>query len=251
MSLEIGEGRPSKGYVHDGKRVPSVTEVLGCWGEPDGLMFWACKHAVEAAAELGLTPGAVRAKAPDYWAAIRASDAIRDAAGDHGTLVHEAIEALWQGRDVELPRGEAAIDVALGVQRVQAWLDDQALVPIATELRLTSNVVGGTADWIFRAKDDAIVIGDLKTGRKPSESWLLQLGAYCALYESNRGEAPSAAFALHVPRADPTAPARAYWLEGEGLRMARRAFGRLAEAYHLSDPLRLQVGKRPRIKAST
>ena len=250
MTVERGEGRPAKGaYIHDGVRVPSVTQILGCFGEPDGLMHWACKHAVIRAAELALTPDDCARRSPRYWESIRASNELRDSAGDHGTRVHEAIEALWEGSDIEVPRSVDAIDLVMGVRRVTTWMETQALTPIATELRFTSDVVGGTADWIFR--DDstgAIIIGDLKTGKSPSETWLMQLGAYCALYESNRGEKPAAAFALHVPRAKPDQPARAYWVEGEGLRIARRAFGRLAEAYHLADQLRVQVGKKPRIK---
>jgi hypothetical protein len=249
--IKRGEGRPEDGYLSEGRIVPSVTEVLQCWGEPGGLIWWATDIVMAKAAALGVTIDDIENRTAAYWEAKKASDAIRDNAGVHGTALHQAIEDEWNGRPVTIPEA-GSWDVLSGWRRAKAWFAERPhLVPTHTEHRLAGPKFGGTCDWTFRDdnRDGATVLGDLKTGRTPSETWLLQLGAYAHLWPTE----VDAVFVLHVPR-DPdkktgkVKPARAYWLEGEGLRMAIAAFRHIAAAYHLCDPLRRQVGKKPRIK---
>jgi hypothetical protein len=186
------------------------------------------------------------------WDAVEAPDRERDDAGVHGSHVHEALEAIWHGRPMVLPAdGERAWDVAQAVRRVSDYFASRPeLVVLATEWRIEGRLTGGTVDWLcLNTQSAELEIGDLKTGSRAgraSESWAVQLGGYRRLVELELGGTVGQCFALHVPRRDPSARARAYNLHGAWLDASSRSYRHLTAAWYELEPVRTQLGLRTR-----
>lgn len=244
--IERGEGRPPDGIYRcaDGSIVPSVTTVLQWWGKRDGLERWAAREAVNA-----------RDAGARKWDAIRAHEGVRDAAGDHGSFVHRAVEATLCGDPVDLPDDDdEAVAVMVAVERALDWLassgEAQYLVPAGFEVRLADPDlgVGGTCDypWLYRPpleERHGRVIGDLKTGTV-TVSVAAQLGLYSELWERQRDEPVVAAFSLRVSRKDESAP-EPVWLEGRDLRHARALGRHILAAWQIEQRLARRFGRRP------
>jgi hypothetical protein len=167
-------GRHGHGYTIDGTKVPSVTGITGVL--PKQLTQWSSDCAANFAVE--------------HWDELaeqsltKRLDAIRfahkDVVGEaavRGQDVHRYGEPLVRGEAVEIPdelRGPA--------EAYARFLDAWAIEPVAIETPVASitHRYGGRADlWAkVGARDNALALIDLKTGKNVYESTVLQLAGY-------------------------------------------------------------------------
>lgn len=152
----------------DGKRVPSVTTVLGVIAKP-WLVAWGNKLGLQG---------------------IDSTQFVTEAAGA-GTLTHAAIEADLKGEPLDAALIAEFSDKERTAGRVawrayQSWLGQHELEPIFLEHQLVSEVmkVGGTVDLYARI-DGRLAVIDFKTSARVYESHTVQLAAYRALLEEH------------------------------------------------------------------
>lgn len=159
-----------KGYfTKDGKRVPSVTTVLGRFKDAGPLMYWAW--------ECGKNGKDFREE--------------RDKAADSGTLAHAAVEAWVKGENFTfsgLPDVVQRAETAFGA--FIEWADQTKLKVDKTELPLVSEKYGfgGTFDAILVGTKRAM--GDWKSSNGIYGEYLAQLAAYGQLWAENFPEEP-------------------------------------------------------------
>ena len=157
-------GIPDKTKIHtvyklkSGDRVPSVTTVLGILGKP-ALIQWAW--------ELG-TQGI------DY-------KAVRDNAGDIGTLSHHLIMCDIKGEKPDTSEYSAQdIDKAENcLIKYYDWTMNHKIKPLMVETPLISeeHQFGGTIDF-FGEVDNQPTLLDFKTGKAIYPEFFYQLAAY-------------------------------------------------------------------------
>jgi hypothetical protein len=179
-------------YVGDETTIGVTTAVNYATGDTSGLEFWQAKVAAEWA--LANPDFVGRDRSPDgvekaaRYMALKA-DEVRDAAATLGTEVHDAINDLLWGVEVEYdPQSPAG-------RRIEAWwrfVDEWALAPVATadsrgvlaEFGLVHTGLGyaGRGDAIVSfgrgPLAGAIVAVDWKNTSKPAPKTALQLAAY-------------------------------------------------------------------------
>ena len=166
-------GRPKGGYKNaKGERIPGVTTVINQWGaNTSPLVWWGFKQGQQ-------NP---EAKSP-YDA--------RDAAGDVGTAVHDAIECSLKGsaddvcREVLITHDNLATDDQLekanrALSGFFQWRDMVRFEPVETEIVLISEEwrCGGTVDAVGRTPAGLTMI-DWKTSSGVHREHLVQLAAY-------------------------------------------------------------------------
>lgn len=161
---------PSEGYRIDGKRVPSVTTIIGRFKESGALLRWAWNEGREGR---------------DLYAA-------RDKAADIGTAAHAMVEASIKGLDPEGCGQLQALD-ADGQSRArnafrayQQWASMCRLEIVEQEVQLVSvqHGFGGTPDAIGRVNGELCLV-DWKTSNSVYSDYLLQLAAYRQLWEES------------------------------------------------------------------
>ena len=165
-----------------GKRLPSVTTVLGIINKP-ALLDWAWKCGKD-----GL----------DY-------KAVRDDAGSVGTLAHYLILCHLRGETPDLHEW-APDQVSRAVNtlvKYADWVTPHRLEPILTEQPLVSETYGygGTPDCLARL-DGELVLLDFKSGKAIYSEMLYQLGAYWQLIWETRRETIDHARILRIGRED-------------------------------------------------
>jgi hypothetical protein len=156
--------KPSKTRVHtvykdmEGKRVPSVTTVLGILNKP-ALLEWAWKLGTE-----GL----------DY-------KSVRDEAGGIGTLAHYMILCEFKGEKPDTSEySQSDIERAENcLIKFWDWEKEHEIEPILLEEPLVSNSYGfgGTIDF-YGYVDGKPSLLDFKTGKAIYPDHLYQLSAY-------------------------------------------------------------------------
>jgi len=215
--IERGAGRPEKGgyRLADGSKAVSVTNVLGMWGEKEGLLRWAAKNGM---------------------AAFR----MRDDAAAVGTCCHDAIQA-WELGDDPGPAIDACEDPMAVVDafcRWRAWRSDDmpdggaGLTMLAIEVPLVSESmrIAGTPDFVWLDRNGELTIGDLKTGRGAYVNALYQCALYALMWSEIRGEEPTAITVVHVPAIG--GPLATKSIDGARFaRVCKRARG-LVQTYH-------------------
>jgi hypothetical protein len=167
---------PKGGYKIDGKRVPSVTTILGRFKESGGLLWWAFEQG--KAAERG---------------EINSLYDKRDEAADAGTLAHDLVEQHIKGQKAELPEGvsEKIAEAALrAYQGYLQWARITKLQIVETEIGMVSerHRFGGTPDAIGRidvGQGPELCLLDWKTSKSVYPDMLCQLAAYKELWEEN------------------------------------------------------------------
>ena len=113
---------PKKGYWLDGKRLPSVTTIIGRFKESGGLIRWAFYQGVEQGQAIA---EGTRTEPPALYEQ-------RDKAGQIGTLAHEMVEAYVNGENhlkLLLPEyGADANEQALNAfQQFRTWLENSKI----------------------------------------------------------------------------------------------------------------------------
>ena len=166
---------PKRGYFVGGdkpsNRVPSVTTVLGAWGDKGGLIWWANNEGLE---------GRTLAEA-------------RDVAMDAGTVAHAMVDDDLHGAIPDPGDRDPRViaDAEAGYKAYRSWRAQVRLEVIDTELSMTHTelMYGGTLDFIgtveVEGRKRELTLADWKvtTGTWPGHVY--QLAAYRDLYEFN------------------------------------------------------------------
>lgn len=183
---------PTSKYISkSGKRLPSVTTILGSWGNPEGLFRWANGLAIEGIDAIGE----------------------RDRLARVGSVVHDIAAQCLLGVDFEEAVHNCDEDIEEdSINEVQSCLSGWQrfmeqfgcfLKVHAVEEHLISETYGygGTPDAVLHI-GDVLVVMDLKTG-KIRPSMAMQLAAYRELWtqEAKLTERMSGVI-LHLDRED-------------------------------------------------
>lgn len=164
---------PKKGYTVNGKKIPSVTTVIGRFKDSSFLIPWAYKQGREHEnlAACGLP-------APNTLYEV-----VNDAA-NIGTLVHGLVDDDIHGIPYSLDSLDERIISAFN--GYLSWKKTSDAIIVATEIPLVSQKYGygGTPDAIAKVKGDLCLM-DWKTSARVYTDHLLQLAAYRQLWNEN------------------------------------------------------------------
>lgn len=169
---------PTTIYKVNGKRVPSVTTVLGKYKDPSGLLFWAWNEGIEG----------------------RDFRQTRDKAAGLGTVVHAMIDDDIHGRNTSLEdhltpermaelgdmeESDIVARTTSGFDAYKQWRDGSKLEIVETERSMVSyeHAFGGTPDAIGIVNGSLCLL-DWKTSNKIYPDYIKQLAAYVHLYEN-------------------------------------------------------------------
>lgn len=206
-TIDRGSGWGGRAYVHPttGQTVPSVTTCLNLLNK-EAIPRWAAKLAAEYAvdnfpvlAKLEREEAIKRVKAYPWEK--------RDAAGDHGTSVHEYAET-------RLVLGLPARASNRSERHVDEVLDALRPVPIFTEETVWHEGVAyaGTFDGIWKIGRKTVMIDWKSGGAKAYPETALQLtaysrGEYVIRPDGEQLEVPriDGAMVIHVPNEGPWA----------------------------------------------
>jgi hypothetical protein len=186
--------RPALGYRNAaGKKVPGVTTVLKSIQTMDGdiLCSWAAKLA----------------RAGEDWRKVR------QAAGDHGTMLHELCETKLPGELVDgdkpaLASGEAWSKLQASYGAIRLWcLQNNPRTIIAEEPMISEEFqFGGTLDACVELDmGDGMApwILDYKTGSMVGAKECAQMAAYRTLLAETKGIEVRGAVLIHAPTKEP------------------------------------------------
>jgi hypothetical protein len=209
---------PSNGYWLNGKRVPSVSTILGNlgWGN-DQLMKWAHDLGIQ-----GL----------DY-------EIERQHAADIGTCAHELIDAFLHKRTPDTERFPAeVIDAArFPLRSFLEWNKANRCELILSERQFVSSALsyGGTPDAVVRLGErrEATLL-DFKTSTWLYPKHIIQVVAYMDLIAECLNKHLSTAILLRVGR---DGEFKVLTVEGETVVQAREAFYHLLQLHKLKAPL--------------
>lgn len=218
-----------------GKRLPGVTTVLGVLDKP-ALLPWAAgcgARAAVAAVREGLDYDAAIERARSAWAKER------DAAADAGTLAHSFVEAHYASdpilADLDDPRQAQAHAV---YRRIVDHIEAARLTVVASEVALVDvdSGYGGTMDLIVE-RDGALLVADIKTGKRAYDEVIPQLAAYRLLWQLHNPERPiTGGLVLHAPLEGPVAEIP---VTLEQLAVGATVFGSCLHIYKQRSTLRL------------
>jgi len=164
-----------------GKRLPSVTTIIGKFKEAGGLIHWAWDLGIQGI---------------DYRK-------VRDGAAESGTFAHSMVEADIRGLphptiplldNMDAKAREELVDKwrkaesAYGAYR--EWRTQTQLKPEHTEVSMICEChqTGGTLDTILVQGKRSL--GDWKTSNSIYPEYLIQLAAYRHLWEINHPDQP-------------------------------------------------------------
>jgi len=170
MKTEIQKTKIHHVYkLQSGERVPSVTTILAMLNKP-GLLQWAWQCGVDGT---------------DYRA-------VRDSAGDIGTLAHLLIIADLRGEKLDTSEySQQDIEKAeTCLIKYWDWLKGHRVKPIMLETPLVSEEYGfgGTVDF-FGNIDGQLTLVDFKTGKAIYEEAIIQVTSYSKLLLENNCQA--------------------------------------------------------------
>lgn len=193
----------NKKHIHtlDNKPLHGVTSVLKYWGDPNPLLNWGVKTAVDAI-EAGAPPEEART----------AHLKKRDKAGDKGTEVHARLE---EAMNHWIEKKEAPALHHFPVEDdIINWMKSENITPLASEMNVWSEKhwYGGIADGVVE-KDGKKYILDFKTSGTVQTKYFYQMGAYSLAVKEMKKEAEVAGVVIvHIPRGQAFNPDRdVYW----------------------------------------
>lgn len=206
-----------------GKRVPSVTTIIGHRQVAGGLIHWAWDLGKQ-----GL----------DYRE-------VKGEAADTGTLTHSCVELQVRGEDwAHLLVGveQERIDhVMRAMEAFTAWEAGTGITVLDTELAMVSEryQFGGCMDGVGRDEKDNLVILDWKTSKKSEHvrvDWVYQVAAYSWLYEETHGLEPKRAVIVRIDKE--TGEPEPHEVGEETLRMAWNGFLAMRDIYEMDARIR-------------
>ncbi len=199
---------PKGGYfLKDGiTKVPGTTTICNAYKDGGGLMYWAWEQGKQ-----GL----------DYRET-------RDKAGDIGTLVHAAIEASIKSEMPPTldPVAQKAFDAFL------KWKAQNKIEILEQEIQLVSEEFryGGTLDAVGTVDDEHVLL-DWKTSKGVYKNYLLQVAAYCQLWNENHPGLEIAGGIWLVRFSKDNGLCEPYFFPVEDMTVPLRHFLRFVDAY--------------------
>lgn len=169
--------RPHGGYfLKDGTRVPGVTSILSRFKDSGGLLWWAFEQG----------------KACQRGEIASLYDK-RDEAADAGTLAHLMVEHHLNGEpmpDVTKQSADIVAHATQGFENYKRWERDNKITIFAQEMQLVSEQYryGGSPDAIGQDSAGKICMIDFKTSSGLYVDFLVQVAAYCILWDENHPE---------------------------------------------------------------
>jgi hypothetical protein len=167
-------------YQKQGKTVPSVSEILGLFGQnPDGLLHWAARLTKDG----------------KEWKDERTK------AANIGTFCHEyyedCVDAMMRGEEIPSPES-VKIPIQLEDSKDQIrnacgsffmWSKVRKVEPLHNELKLVSEKhgFGGTSDCVGYIDGEGPYLLDWKTSGSFNKKMILQTAAYAALANEHLG----------------------------------------------------------------
>lgn len=208
---------PKAGYWLNGKRVPSVSTILGNLG-------WGNENLIRWAADLGL-------QGKDY-------EQERGKAADVGTCAHEMIDAFLNKRPANTFEFPVEIVEAAGpaFQAFMDWQYSHRLETLMTERQLVSSALayGGTPDAVVRIDRTEAVLIDFKTSKWLMPKHIIQVVAYRDLIAECLDKHLDRAIILRVGK---DGQFKTLTVEGDTIVQAREAFYHLLQLHKLKSPL--------------
>lgn len=164
-ATEIGSRRH---YIFDGVQYPSVTTILKLGTPKEWLGAWAAKVVAETAVSETAWQDLPADEAKQYLK--RSPWVKRDKAADHGTSLHETLDAIVSDR----PYLEDALSDGL-----LEFLAGYSVKPVMSEFQVVNTVDGyaGSGDLIADIYGERWLI-DLKTSGFLDHTMRLQIAAY-------------------------------------------------------------------------
>ena len=250
---------PTQPYRIKGRRVPSVTTILGKFKDPGALMYWSWKTAydvLEEAVEV-ITNGKGQREFLRSDPLARGNFRDQSAkACEAGTIVHNYVEQWVHADEAErsnlarltlkeiqvtqsIPK-EMAEKILSSFNAFLSWQKTSRLRFWKTETPLVSEKhrFGGTIDCIGKQGPGTHIILDWKTSKSLYADYLLQLAAYAILWDENNPTKPIKSF--HLLRFDKEDGAfhHHHWKD---LSDAREAFLLMRKLYDLMKQIEKQT----------
>jgi hypothetical protein len=166
-------------YEIDGVKYPRVSAILGVIARP-GLEAWRQKVGFEEANRMS------------------------NAAAEHGTALHKALEIL-DTHTRSVWRREQVDDFLPAIEAYRQWCREHVAAVLMVEQTVyhVRHTYAGTLDRLYLLRNGRRVIADFKTGTSVDGIYRLQQTAYQeALEEMGHGPVDSRLI-LHLPRARP------------------------------------------------
>lgn len=218
--------RPRGGYcAADGKRVPSVTTVIGHRQRASGLIHWAWNEGREG----------------------RYYRQTRDSAASKGQIVHSMIEQHQAGADPFVVDGTAVEEpeCLAAFAAFSEWFDSAGISIVVSETSLVSEThrYGGTLDaMLLMLGEGEITIGDWKTSNRVYGDHVIQLAAYAHLWTEVHPEQPVQGG--HLLRFDKGGAGYEHHpLSLADLSLGFEVFERLLAVYHADKALERIIGR--------
>jgi len=202
---------PTGNYELQGKKLPSVTTIIGRFKNATGLIIWSN--------QLGL-------KGLNYFDELKK-------AGDTGTALHDLAELHILEKDYELPEDPIAIHC---FQQFIEWWESLDCEVIWTEKKYTSKKlnVGGCPDLLVK-HDGKYILVDFKTSKAVYSDMLIQLSCYAELIKENDGIEIHRAVIVRFPKDDDETEIKKFFKDD--LAVGLKQFKLLRKAFDLDKDL--------------
>jgi hypothetical protein len=169
-------------YEINGKKLPSVTTILGCLSKP-ALVPWAAKETAEAFRAL-VSEAIENDLEIDLDAMVgeakKAHRKKKTEAADKGTAVHNAIE-LWLDSGGRMHPEEIADDQArAGLQRFLEWGEQHEIKVLKYEEVITDDQFFAGRYDLLAEVDGTLTLIDFKTSTGIWDEYWLQVAAYAS-----------------------------------------------------------------------
>lgn len=204
--LTFNEARHA--YTLDGRRVPSVTAIVGVLDKSGPLTRWAARTVAQYVWDNPDETMTLLAGDRDacVHALARVPDLARDSAADRGTNIHAHAETILRGQSADV--ADRLVPV---VQGIVTFLDQWQVEPILTEFACASREHrwAGTGDTIAHYRHPGtghrgVMYADWKSGKNTYGESGLQFAAYthAEFHGLNGHESPvpevDAVFGVHT-----------------------------------------------------
>ena len=199
---------PTGNYLLKGKKVPSVTTIIGRFKNATGLIIWSNK--------LGL-------KGINYF------DELNKAA-EAGTSLHDLAELHIKGEEYQLPDDPT---VRHCFNQFLEWWNNTNYKVTWTEKKMGSKKleVGGCPDLLVDGK----VLIDFKTSKAIYSDMIIQLSAYAELIKESEGIEIDKAIIVRFPKEDDDTEIKEF--SKEDLAVGLKQFKLLRKAFDIDKDL--------------
>ena len=207
---------PTGNYLLKGKKVPSVTTIIGRFKNATGLIIWSN--------QLGL-------KGINYFDELKK-------AGDTGTSLHDLAELHIKGEEYQLPDDPT---VRHCFNQFLEWWNNTNYKVTWTEKKMGSKKleVGGCPDLLVDGK----VLIDFKTSKAIYSDMIIQLSAYAELIKESEGIEIDKAIIVRFPKEDDDTEIKEF--SKEDLAVGLKQFKLLRKAFDIDKDLnKLLKGKK-------